>query len=53
MDSGRVEDLLQQYVTNMENLQGELRTRREQEVQMEEKQHDAGITSKPVPTAGW
>ncbi|PNF27361.1 hypothetical protein B7P43_G02438 [Cryptotermes secundus] len=33
MDSGRIEDLLQQYVTHMEV-----------------KQHDAGITSRPVPT---
>ena len=33
MNSGRIEDLLQQYVT-----------------QMEEKQHDAGIISRPAPT---
>jgi hypothetical protein len=31
MDSSRIEDLLQQYVTQMQNLQGEPRTKREQQ----------------------
>jgi ribosomal protein S18 len=33
MDSGRTEDLLQQYITEMQNVQEERRTGREQEHQ--------------------
>jgi hypothetical protein len=50
MDSGRIEDLLQQNITQMQNLQGELRTKHEQQDQKETYQHDAGITDSPVPT---
>ena len=50
MDGARLEDLLQQYTTQMENLQGELCTRRQPEAQIEQRQHDAGTTSRPVPT---
>ena len=46
MDNGRLEDLLQQYVTNMDNLQAELRTSKV----TEEKQNDAGVTTKPILT---
>jgi hypothetical protein len=50
MDSSQIEDLLQQYITQMQNLQGKPHTRREQQDQKETNQYDISITNSPVPT---
>jgi hypothetical protein len=49
MDSGRIEDLLQQYLTQMLNLQGEPRTRHEQQDQNGTNEHGTSITDSSVP----
>jgi hypothetical protein len=49
MDSGRIEDLLQQYMTQLQNLRGEPRTGRGQQDQNGTNQHGSGTTNGAIP----
>jgi hypothetical protein len=49
MDSGRLEDHLQQYITHLQNLQGEQHIGREQQEQNFTNQHGSGTTNSAIP----
>jgi hypothetical protein len=49
MDSGRIEDFLKQYITHLQNAQGEPRTGREQQEQNDTNQHSFATTNSAIP----
>jgi hypothetical protein len=48
MDSGLIEDFVKQYITQLQNLQGELRTGREQQEQ-KNTNHSFATTNSTIP----
>jgi hypothetical protein len=49
MDSGRIEDVLEQYIMQLQNLQGEPHTGHEQQEQNGMNQHGNGTTNSAIP----